>query len=208
MKDAIVRVNDPRGKRLGDHDLVLEMVLSDVPPEVVPREPLSCEVKLRRLWSRAGRKKTRAAVRKESCDDLGWWLKEQGNYGGRLILMAIFPERAGHATKADDFVLCADLKFKGQRKWTSLFGWDDAVGSLRAALMPPPPPRAQCRAASQAKTTARAKPHPKAKARARATVGAPALRTALCQAGAVSSPVTASWLPRAHLDRQNAPLQS
>jgi hypothetical protein len=58
--------------------------------------------------------------------------------------------------------------------WTSVFGWDDAVGSLSAALMPPPPPLAR----GQAKAKAKAQPKAQGKAEARAKAVAQPLRTA------------------------------
>ena len=181
-KDALVNVVGPRGKKIGEHDLLLEIVLDDVPPAAVPRDLISCEVKLRRLWSGAGRAQVRADLRKECCDKLAWWTRVSNDYGGRLILMAVFPEKEDHPTKANDFTFCADLKLKGQQRWTAVFGWDDSVRRLGLALMPPPPPppppRAHVSSTAKAKAQPKVQANAKAKAKAQAKAVAAPLRSA------------------------------
>jgi hypothetical protein len=167
MTDAIVEVSHPKTKKkLGDHDMILTIVRADLNHTLIPRLPLSCEVKLRRLWSHTGRQNTRKELRSECLDDLEWWEQEASKFSGRLILMAVFPEKHG-----DKFQLCADLKWNGKQRWTSLFGWDDAVGGLTAALRPPSVQasgRGCAQASSQAEPKAKAKAQAKAQARPQA----------------------------------------
>jgi hypothetical protein len=161
MTDAIVEVCHPETKKkLGDHDMILQIVRVDVLHSLIPRLPLSCEVKLRHLWSYTGRQETRKTLRSECLDDLEWWDQEASKFSGRLVLMAIFPEKD---ISSEKFHLCADLKWNGKQRWTSLFGWDDAVGGLAAALRPP-----SIQDSRRGRSQAKPKVEPKAKAKAQA----------------------------------------
>jgi hypothetical protein len=169
--DAVVEVKDSRGKRLGDHDLILGIMRADVPATLCPRLPLSCEVKLRRLWSPTGQRTTRQAIQKGCLDDLAWWTQEAPKFSGRVLLMAVFPEKKGNK-----FDLCGDLRWNCSQRWIGLFGWDNALGSLAAALRARgvatvhSGPCAQTRRSLQAPT----KPKAHGKARAKSLPQAPA----------------------------------
>ena len=77
-----------RGERLGEHDMVMGIL-----SEGNWRKHLSVELKVRRLWSQAGRKQVREDQRDECCDKLVWWQNVRRKYGGRLVVMACFTEK-------------------------------------------------------------------------------------------------------------------
>ena len=158
MVDAVVPVTVD-GERVGDHDIVYEVVASA--PEVFGY--LSVELKCRHLNSQRGREQMRRTLQKQCCDNLSWWQKqERGKYAGRAIVMAIFPERGGGA-----FQLCGDIKMNSETRWRGLFGWPGS--RYRVAPLQHLPPAVQ---RAHPKAQPRGQPRAKAAAQARRPVSA------------------------------------
>jgi hypothetical protein len=125
MVDAMVEVRHSQtNMRLGEHDMIMELVSDGrggVPKGLSGH--LSVELKCRRLWSESGREQVRREIRDEACDTCCWWQGVQSEFAGRLIIRAVFTERAASSEK---FELRADLKLNSEGQWRGLFGWPDA----------------------------------------------------------------------------------
>ena len=168
MVEALVEVK-MGGRRVGDHDMVYEIVdccaaLSGY---------LSVELKCRHLYSEVGKRETRLTLQQECCDSLPWWLEqEKQKYVGRAIVMAIFPEKDG-----DAFSLYADIRLNSETKWRGLFGWPHSLHNVAPPLQLPPAPR-EAQAKAQPKAQAKAQPKvralPKAQSQAQAQARAKA----------------------------------
>jgi hypothetical protein len=158
LVDSLVKV-EMGGRRVGDHDIVYEVV--DSSPVVSGF--VSTELKCRHLYSQRGREVARTALRVQCCDELRWWQEqERGKYAGRVIVIAVFPDKHG-----DDFQLYGDIKLNNESRWRGLFGWPGsryrvAPSHEVPAAVQPARPKAQ----------AKAKPRAKAKALARDPVAA------------------------------------
>ena len=70
---ACVEVRNGSGGKIGEHDMLCEIV-SVADPAL--RGLISVELKLRTLWSLAGRDKVRLLLREECCDACSWWQGE------------------------------------------------------------------------------------------------------------------------------------
>ena len=141
-----------RGKRVGEHDLICEVVGGRGSEQI--RQYLSVEIKLRMLYSDEGLLKVRKNHRKELCDDLAWWPAEKDKYCGRLILLGRFSRKpadkfnAGHY-HLNAFVLCGDLRMKGEVSFRGIFGWGDRLPEITwvapvvsvPKVLPPAPKR-------------------------------------------------------------------
>ena len=152
LVQALVRVDNASGTKIGEHDMIMEIVSEDA-----IRLHLSVEIKVRRLWSDAGRAKVRKAQRAECCDESKWWKSVKDAYCGRLICLAIFPKKEGFA----DMTLCGDLRMNEEDRWRGVFGWDDSTEGFRK----PKPDKSGSAQPKVANGKAQAKAKPKAKAR-------------------------------------------
>jgi hypothetical protein len=173
MVDAKVPVYGERKRKLGEHDMVLELVSdgkAGLPQKL--NGFLSMELKLRKLWgSEEDRKKVRGKIRNENCDMEGhWWHREKETFAGRMIVVALFPDRDEKSTRIE---LRADLKLNAQC-WRALFGWPDAVTTDETIV---PTTRVAAKAAAVPKAKAAVVPNakalaiPTAKAKAKAAAG-------------------------------------
>ena len=127
MVKAVVDVRDARGRKLGAHDLIAQVV-SDEPDR--PTGDLSAEVRLRRIRSDAGRRKVREEHRRECCDQCDWWQQELASsevWAGRLIVLIEF------GVGGSSFTSRADLRLRGE-EFKGLWGWPGSVGALRVRL--------------------------------------------------------------------------
>ena len=152
LVQALVRVDNAFGKKIGEHDMIMEIVSEDG-----VRLHLSVEIKVRRLWSDAGRAKVRKAHRAECCDVSQWWQAVKDEYCGRLICLAIFPNKEGF----ENMRLCGDLRMNEESRWRGFFGRGDSIESFRK----PRSHESGSRQSQAANGKARAKAKPKAKAR-------------------------------------------
>ena len=109
LSDAIVEVQNERGRKIGEHDLIMEVVSmpdGDVPDADYPSGFLSVELRMRRLWSENGRAKVRDIFRKDCLTDCKWWQdelnKNPDKWCGRAVVLADFG-RSGtdFTTRAD-----------------------------------------------------------------------------------------------------------
>jgi len=151
MVDAVVDVKID-GKRVGDHDIIYEIV----DESCVGGEPvegyLSVEVKLRHLWSKKGREEVREKLQSECCDDLAWWTQqERGKFAGRAIVVGIFDSET-----SDAFKLCGEIKLNTESNWRKWFGWLGSRNMVSPAVQALPPQQ-QVRAPPVAKAKAKAK---------------------------------------------------
>lgn len=134
---ACVPVKNPGGKRVGEHDLICEVVGGRGFEQL--RQYLSVELKIRMLYSDNGRAKVRREQRKELCTQCTWWQAERDNYCGRLILLGCFeaqPRDRNEATeyKLNTFQLYGDLMMRDDTKFRGVVGWEDASSSIQWAL--------------------------------------------------------------------------
>ena len=122
LLEALVMVKDKNGKKIGEHDMVMEIVTALPHSSGALRGYLSVELKVRHLWSAQGRRDVRKKMRSEMVDDCKWWQQEKEKFAGRLICMACFTDK-----NSSVFELYGDLKLNSE-KWQPLFGWvaDDA----------------------------------------------------------------------------------
>jgi len=148
---SCVEVRDNKGKKLGEHDMLVDVVGESAR---ALRGYISVELKCRWLDSNPGLEKVRTAMRAECCDKCNWWLSERPKYAGRLPVLA-------HFYQEQSFRLHGDLRMNGESEWRSLFGWGRAVHGRW--VLPP-------RAALVSSAKAKARPVPKAKAKAKASV--------------------------------------
>ena len=161
MVDAMVPVRDGQNKKLGEHDMRLELISdgrSGCPVSLSGF--LSMELKLRRLWgTETDRAKVRASMRRENCDSADhWWHTVKSGFAGRIIVLALFTEKS---SSGQNFELRADLKLNAEGQWRGLFGWPDA-GEERIVLAARP----KAAAKSVPTRTVAAKAAPKAVAKA------------------------------------------
>ena len=125
LKRAKVEVASPGGRRLGDHDMIAQVVTNSdlsLPDERTPAGLLSGELRCRRLWSESGRNAFRAASQKEADFELPWWQKlltadEAGVWGGRFIILCCFDQACENLTTY------ADARLRGQDHYKGLWGW-------------------------------------------------------------------------------------
>jgi len=125
------------GKKVGEHDLICEVVGGTGSDQI--RKYLSVEIKLRVLYSPKGLVKVRTKQQKECCKELKWWLAEEGNFSGRLILLGCFMElpsdrRDANEYKMNTFRLFGDLKMRGEQAFRGIFGWGDALPKVAWVL--------------------------------------------------------------------------
>ena len=145
LVQPLVTVRNGRGKKVGEHDMVMEIV-----SDGGWRLYLSVELRVRRLWSQAGRTLVRFEHRKECCDELEWWQREKEHYCGRLVCLACFTTKEGFS----DFELYGDLRMNAESSWRGLFGWP---GSVERFVTPRPKPTSTPQLAPQPKAQAKAK---------------------------------------------------
>ena len=115
--ESCVAVRGARGKKLGEHDMLVQVVGESAP---TLRGYISVELKCRWLDSKAGVEKVRAEMREECCDACGWWLTEKHKYAGRLLVLA-------HFYNEEAFRLHGDVRMNSETEWRSLFGWGRSV---------------------------------------------------------------------------------
>ena len=160
--DAQVEVHAPTGKKLGEHDMVMELVAEDGAEAATGF--FSVELRCRRVWSENGLKHVRRVTMNECCLKCGWWVAEKqrrADWAGRVLVLCVFG-RTG-----EDFVSRADVQL-GDQAVRGLWGWQGSVGSLRpsasapaAPLLfsaPPPPRRSAPRSATRPVPQKRKKP--------------------------------------------------
>ena len=147
VKDAVNRDNG------AEHDLILDVV--DIEPAGAVYKFVSGELRCRRIYSEAGRKKIRGALQKECVDECAWWqqLAQTNKWSGRLVILAEFG-RSG-----SDFVLRADYTpVQGHAR--GLWGWPGSRLTLASgtspALRQTQPQTIQTTAAPKAKARATA----------------------------------------------------
>lgn len=144
VRDSCVPVRSNTGRKLGEHDMMLELVSDGEGglPLVVMRGYPSAELKLRRLWTPTEQQKRRLQLqancvgqgKPSSRENCVWWSSERDKHPCRLLIMVIFPNKEGN-----EFKVKADVKHAGEESWRPLFGW---MGSSRANLVPKPMPTA------------------------------------------------------------------
>lgn len=146
LKKAKVEVKDGKGRRLGDHDMLLKVVLNadmTMPDSRTPTGLLSGELRCRRLYSDAGRAVFRRASHRECDSELLWWQhiekEDKGHkWSGRVILLCCFNQSMTECNTYADVRLCGQDTYKG------LWGWRGSgrmrTGVQPAALMPRPTP--------------------------------------------------------------------
>ena len=144
VRDACVPVRSKTGKKLGEHDVLLELVSDGEGglPLVAMRGYPSVELKLRRLWKPAEQQERRLQLqancvgqgKASSRENCTWWSSERDKHPCRLLVMVLFPNKEGN-----EFRVKADVKHADEESWRPLFGW---VGSSRANLVPKPVPTA------------------------------------------------------------------
>ena len=113
----------------GRHDLVLEV---NTRAALGQFKLISCELRCRHLYSQAGERTVREALREECVDQCSWWQKCQasGNFSGRLLLLAVFA-----TPTATEFKLRAEYVPVGGSP-RGVFGWP---GSRPIWQSTPPP---------------------------------------------------------------------
>ena len=79
---------------------------------------IAVDLKLRTLWSLAGRDNVLLLLREECCDKCSWWQGERDKYSGRLIVLAHFSERGN-----EKFDLHGDLRVNREGAWRGFYGW-------------------------------------------------------------------------------------
>jgi hypothetical protein len=162
LRDAIVRVDKPNGRKWGDHALLAHVFTGPygaVPDERTPKGLLSGELRCRRLRSDAGFATFRRESRLECDLELDWWqdvLKkdDKGEWSGRFILLVNFDQDLSYmTTKADVRLTEAGQSYKGFWGWPGSCNYlqlparihasPAAVLSGRSTSRPatPPPPR-------------------------------------------------------------------
>ena len=150
-----------RGGLGEEHDMVIEVVSTE---DEGPMQKISGELKLRRLWSKAGLETARLCIQKEAATECEWWQRElsTGKWAGRLLVLARWSSLAAEGDPAIrvDYVPrdCAPRGFAG---------WPGSRRTFRA-LPPPVRPPPQQMAPPQAEAKAAPKAHPKAQAKAKA----------------------------------------
>ena len=164
LKRAKVEVRGAGGRRLGDHDMIAQVVMNSdmsLPDDRTPSGLLSGELRCRRLWSESGRNAFRSASHKESDFELPWWQDclrsdASGKWSGRFILLCCFDQACNH------MVTYCDVRLREQDHYKGLWGWrgsgrmlTGASASVPRALPPPPMPAASPKAKSQAKASPR-----------------------------------------------------
>jgi hypothetical protein len=118
----------------GKHDLVVEMVVgADGRLPAQPCGLISVELKLRRIWSEAGRNKVREALRTECEVECQWWqniVSQSGcKFCGRMVLLVEFGSRGA------EFTTRADLKVLGSG-FRGVWGWRGSASASRASAPP------------------------------------------------------------------------
>ena len=152
---ACVEVRNGSGGKIGEHDMLCEIV-SVADPAL--RGLISVELKLRLLWSLAGRDKVRLLLREECCDACSWWQGERDKYSGRLIVLAHFSERGN-----EKFDLYGDLRMNREGAWRGFFGWPHSRPDwVLPVAIPKAAPKAKANAAPKATAKAAPKAAPKA----------------------------------------------
>lgn len=143
MVDCCVEVFNPGGKKLGEHDMTMEVEGG----KGALRQHMSVELKLRRLWTERETEKRRIELREESVGgrvsstgNCSWWQQEQDKYSGRLLVLVVFPERQASSVK---FKVNADIKLNGEEQWGALLGWAGSRRTLVPARSAPPAEPAQ-----------------------------------------------------------------
>ena len=135
LRAAKVQVNNAKGKKAGDHDMVCDVCTGPygaVPDERTPNGWLSGELRCRRLRKEAGLVKFRQCSHDESDLKLDWWqriLKEdvKETWSGRFILLVNFDQDLSYMTTK------ADVRLVGQN-YKGFWGW---AGSCNFIQLPP-----------------------------------------------------------------------
>lgn len=150
-----------RGRLGEEHDMVIEVVSTE---DEGSMKKISGELKLRRLWSKAGLDKARLCIQKEAATECEWWQHEvsTGKWAGRLLVLARWSSLAaeGDPEIRVDYVP-RDSAPRG------FSGWLGSRRTFRALPQPVRPPPQQM-APPQAKAKAAPAANPKAQARAKA----------------------------------------
>ena len=165
LQETLVPVRNAGGRKLGERDMLLQLVSDGEGglPVQAERKYVSGELKLRRLWAEAEQQRRRRKLQ-AACEGIGggdatgacaWWPNERGKYAGRLLVMVVFTDKQGAAFKVG-----ADVKLSGDGQWRPVFGWP---GSARLHLRPQVQPQLQPQPAT-AMAKARPQPLPKSKA--------------------------------------------
>ena len=158
LRRAKVPVKGPRGRRVSDHDMELEIVVgrngSSCVASAIPKGFLSGELRCRRLRQEAGFTEFRKASRKECDLELLWWQQvlredDQKHWCGRLILLC------NYSAQTQVIETRADVRLVGG-SYNGLWGWP---GSMNIGAQPSAMPRAKATpkaiaAAPQAKAKA------------------------------------------------------
>jgi hypothetical protein len=137
---AVDKAFDATGREIGAHDLVCDRPTEHAGPQGL----YSVEVKLRQLYSEAGRKKVRQKLREESLPLFETALQNSrsGSWAGRVVLLVEF----GRGSLQSWNAVRADLYLGGT--WKTLFGWPGsqatlarpAVATSAPGRRPPPAP--------------------------------------------------------------------
>ena len=169
LKRAKVPVRGPGGRRLGDHDMIAQVVMNSdlsLPDERTPSGLLSGELRCRRLWSESGRNVFRTASHKEADLELPWWqnclradASANPKWSGRFIVLCCVDQAC------NNIATYCDVRLREHDQYKGLWGWrgsgrmlTGASASVPRALPPPPMPAAKAQAKAKAKAQAKASP--------------------------------------------------